>query len=409
MQMPSEERLMEETLTLIHRQHPDELASSSDESNKKMRRSSCGWLRDRKVADLVRDSRRLVEVPYTATLAATVHALVANDIAAVPVAAPPGRYIGAGGSMILESDRATGVVRKHYIGIITMLDVLVHIADGHPDGDGAVDLETKMAVPVSTVIGQSLEGLNLWTLNPNTSILDCIETFSKGVHRSLVPLESQMESAISVELVEASPGYRMLTQLDVLNFLRANANELQDIMNCSIGKLAAVNENVFAVSEHTHLIDAIRSMSTFSLGAVPIVAAAGEVSEDGSIIQDGRGRKVIGTFSATDLRRCSVAQLQSMLNDSVISFKEQVSAIAAESSGISDEPKTRCVTCHYDSTLAEVIDEAVFSHVHRVWVVDGEGLLVGLVSLTDILRAILDNVLGARNEVQDAAPIELQV
>lgn len=118
-----------------------------------------------KVSDVMPvDKRRLVEVPYTATLAHTMNALVANRVVAVPVAAPPGKWIGAGGSMILESDKQTGVVRKHYIGMVTMLDILAHIADD----DGSDDLEQKMSVPVSSVIGQCLETLSLWTLNPNT-------------------------------------------------------------------------------------------------------------------------------------------------------------------------------------------------------------------------------------------------
>ena len=54
---------------------------------------------------------------------------------------------GAFRSMILESDRATGPVRKQYIGMVIMLDVLVHIAE--VGGLAAVeeepaDLEKKM-------------------------------------------------------------------------------------------------------------------------------------------------------------------------------------------------------------------------------------------------------------------------
>lgn len=125
---------------------------------------------------VVNQIRRLVEVPYTATLGDTMNALVANKVLAVPVAAPPGQWIGAGGSMILESDKQTGVVRKHYIGMVTMLDIMAHIADGHTDEQmmggsvdaGAADLEKMMSVPVSSIIGHCLEGLTLWTLNPNT-------------------------------------------------------------------------------------------------------------------------------------------------------------------------------------------------------------------------------------------------
>lgn len=143
---------------------------------KRARAGLCGVLRERKVVELARAKRRLVEVPYTATLAHTANALLAARVSAVAVAAPPGHWIGAGGSMILESDPATGAVRKHYIGMVNMLDILAHIAEAGDDNDAAadaapgeaVDLDRRMAVPVSSVIGHSLEGLTLWTLHPNT-------------------------------------------------------------------------------------------------------------------------------------------------------------------------------------------------------------------------------------------------
>lgn len=45
---------------------------------------------DKKVKDLIVDKKRSVEVPYTASLADTMNALMANRVVAVPVAAPPG-------------------------------------------------------------------------------------------------------------------------------------------------------------------------------------------------------------------------------------------------------------------------------------------------------------------------------
>ena len=92
-------------------------AGVGGDSNKKARAGLCGVLRERKVVELARAKRRLVEVPYTATLAHAANALLAGRVSAVTVAAPPGHWIGAGGSMIVESDPATGAARKHYIGI----------------------------------------------------------------------------------------------------------------------------------------------------------------------------------------------------------------------------------------------------------------------------------------------------
>lgn len=140
-----------------------------------MQRSESMKLKERKVKDLMVDKRRLVEVPYTASLADTMNTLVANRVVAVPVAAPPGQWIGAGGSMIVESDKQTGAVRKHYIGMATMLDIVANIAgDDHLSGggDATKDLDQRMSIPVSSIIGHSFEGLSLWTLNPNTRLIN---------------------------------------------------------------------------------------------------------------------------------------------------------------------------------------------------------------------------------------------
>jgi CBS domain-containing protein len=110
------------------------------------------------------------------------------------------------------------------------------------------------------------------------SIIDCMETFSKGVHRALVPIESQANNSLPVELVEASPGYKMLTQMDVIRFLRESSNELKDILSSSIQALGAINENIFAITKNTKVGEAIKTMRAVSLTAVPVVDADEEES-----------------------------------------------------------------------------------------------------------------------------------
>lgn len=405
-------------------------SGDGNESNKKARAGLCGLLRERKVVDLARAKRRLVEVPYTATLAHTANALLAARVSAVAVAAPPGHWIGAGGSMILESDPATGAVRKHYIGMVNMLDILAHIAEASDD-DEAADLDRRMAVPVSSVIGHSLEGLTLWTLHPSTSVLDCMETFSKGVHRALVPLESSADNVVALELVESAPGYRMLTQMDVVRFLRAHGAELRGVLLRTVRELGAVNDTVFAVSGVTKVIDVIKAMRAASLTAVPVVDAVGSGTET---LQYGSGQRAVETFSATDLRDCPVARLQAWLGISVMEFKRKVAeyrastrlvvpgadatdtgtpvagyadtpaAAAATDEEQSEQQESALVTCSQESTLGEAIEAATSRHVHRLWVVDEEGLLRGVVSLTDILRAVREAALGEDLELHSIVP-----
>ncbi|XP_027343458.1 SNF1-related protein kinase regulatory subunit gamma-like PV42a [Abrus precatorius] len=364
-----------------------------------MQRSESMRLKEKKVKDLMVDKKRLVEVPYTASLADTMNTLVANKVVAVPVAAPPGQWIGAGGSMIVESDKQTGAVRKHYIGIVTMLDVVAHIAgEDHLSGgdDISKDLDQRMSVPVSSIIGHSFEGLSLWTLNPNTSLLDCMEVFSKGVHRAMVPVDGQVENvSVGVELVESASSYQMLTQMDVLRFLKDHAAELQCVMARSVQDLGADTERIYAITERTTLIDAIKCLKAAMLNAVPIVRASDVCEDDHKQHINGRCRKLIGTFSATDLRGCYLATLKSWLGISALAFTEEVASSPLYTSSDTQDRASRreLVTCHADSPLSEVIDKAVTRHVHRVWVVDQEGLLVGVVSLTDVIRVMRHSLL----------------
>ncbi|CAI0391436.1 unnamed protein product [Linum tenue] len=319
--------------------------------------------------------------------------LVANRVVAVPVAAPPGQWIGAGGSMIMESDKQTGVARKHYIGMVTMLDILAHIAAADDQDE---KLGAKMSAPVSAVIGHCLEGLSLWTLNPSTSIMDCMEVLSKGIHRALVPVDSHMANVAGVELVESASSYKMLTQMDLLKFFMKDHSELQRTMARTLAELGAVNENVYAITGRTRVIDAIKCMKAALLNAVPIVVACNSIEDDSKQLINGKGRKLIGTFSSTDLRGWHFATLQTWLPLTALEFTETV--VSSPLHAVSpDSPTTESrelVTATAGSSLLEVIQKAVTKHVHRVWVVDSEGLLTGVVSLTDIVKALRVSLLG---------------
>jgi hypothetical protein len=135
----------------------------------KMAEKACEVLRNTKVQQVVQHGNRLVEIPYTATVNDALNTLLAKNILAVPVAAPPGQWIGAGGSMILESDKSTGAMRKQYIGMVSVLDILIHVAE---DGEGD-NLEERLTAQVSSIIGHSMEGLSLWSISPHTSYVFC--------------------------------------------------------------------------------------------------------------------------------------------------------------------------------------------------------------------------------------------
>lgn len=139
-------------------------------------------------------------------------------------------------------------------------------------------------------------------------------------------------------------------------------------------------------------------MRTASLNAVPIFEASSTMEEDHSQLINGKDRKLMGTFSSTDLRECPISQMQTWLQSSVLDFNEKLSTIPSHTAP--DEQQQggtsprELITCLAESSLAEVIDKAITQHVHRVWVVDQQGSLDGLVSLTDIIRVIRVSLLS---------------
>lgn len=111
------------------------------------------------------------------------------------------------------------------------------------------------------------------------SILDCMEVFSKGIHRALVPVDGQMENVSGVELVESASSYRMLTQMDLLKFLKEDDPEVKSIASIPINVLGAVTHDVYAITERTTVLEAIKCMRTAMLSAVPIVTSSDSPQE----------------------------------------------------------------------------------------------------------------------------------
>lgn len=107
-----------------------------------------------------------------------------------------------------------------------------------------------------------------------------MELFSKGIHRALVPMDSQMENIQGVELVESASSYKMLTQMDLLKFLKDHASELGEILSSSIKETGCLNQNVYAITDRTKVIDAIKCLRTALLNAVPIVESSNDFEED---------------------------------------------------------------------------------------------------------------------------------
>ena len=103
--------------------------------------------------------------------------------------------------------------------------------------------------------------------------------------------------------------------------------------------------------------------------------------------QDG---KLVGTLSVSDLRsisgRAEIEKLiEEMRNMNVSDFLSRVKESSLNR-------VTDLVTCQEGKTLEAVMQRALESKVHRVWIVDGDQRPVGVMSYTDMISLFLSGV-----------------
>ncbi|CAI7766184.1 unnamed protein product [Closterium sp. NIES-53] len=477
------------------------------------------------VGELVRAKGIMVDVPHSAPVRDALQLMRMHGISALPVWAPPNEWVGAGGSSIMVTDGSTsgigsgsgsgsggagsgtggsevveaseerggagekgagagasggagaGRARRQYIGMVSVLDVLMHFAQSSARDDPTWALD----VPISTLIGHCLEGLSCWTLPFHLSVLDSLEPMSKGVHRVLLPLPSadRPPSGPIVPLSVAThggfsrgllttgcaPAYTILNQVDLIKFMIAEAQaetggqhhhfkssssngtttataapsssssappaatgsgkSIAELLQLSVKEAGAVHGTVFAVPASMKVLDAIRCMQQAAVAAVAVLEPTPDDKLDDPMLTFGQGRCLVGTLSASDLRACSEeAALTALPRLTVGDFLATLSV--AQDVGISaafspyapppalatlasnspaSSPARMCearsmvpITCREHSRLGVVMSQAIAGRVHRVWVVadDSSGILVGVVTLSDILRCIREHAEGER-------------
>lgn len=323
------------------------------------------------VGDLVAMKGRMISVPDTATINEVLSTLEANNITAVPVASCGNHWLGAGGTSINDGG-------KQYIGFVSVLDVVLHIADnlGQP--------EKEMGLLAVNIIGQSNESRTLWTLSPATKLLEAMEPLSKGIHRFLVPFEGSADPKADPgpEINVSAPKIGLLTQTDIVRFFIQNIDLLGPVAAKTVVDLGLLEtgQSPVAVPSNMPLVDVLRLMKHEGGGltAIAVVGAMDGITP-GSQPRPVRGGKLLGTISASDFRGLKRDTLRSITDVTVEQFLKSMSR--------SDAPRAP-VTCRPTTPLATVMANATTNKVHRVWVTNEDGWLSGVVTFSDIISAI---------------------
>ncbi|KXS13877.1 CBS-domain-containing protein [Gonapodya prolifera JEL478] len=262
--------------------------------------------------------------------------------------------------------------QNQYVGSLDWADVaaylLIVLKKGQPPNlseNGSLEIQELIQrahsfQPVPARLAADLSSRNpLWNVTPDSTIVDVLGAFSKGIHRVCVMGPSGLEGVLS--------------QSALAQYLYRNSEqfaELKPVLSKTLAELGLGKQgNVVSVEESTTVVEAIKLMVESKVSAVPII---------------GKSGRILGNVSQSDIRYVILNRKVPLLYTSVLQFAHFLDQQLGMMTGQDRMPVFELPST---STLALTVAKLSAVKCHRIWVVD-HGRVAGVVSFTDVLRAL---------------------
>lgn len=253
--------------------------------------------------------------------------------------------------------RAEGIHRC--LGWLDMRTVMLYLAYGKfkniasADGTSGALFDRNAQwndQPIVDLMHLSPENAAHWEYRANDEVAKLLDPFVKGVHRVVVLHHGTDPNASEV-----------CTQSDFVRWIFHCHSAFSRNTDKSLEALGLVNGgSVVTVTDKETALDAFRKAVTKELSSVAVVDASG---------------RLVGTVSASDLKALDAEHLRfATLN--VMDF-------LAKYSPRSVNPVSAAKQCSLRTVMAKMLQQ----RVHRVWICDGDHKPIGVVSMTDVIRA----------------------
>ncbi|GAB5360564.1 hypothetical protein AAMO2058_000638700, partial [Amorphochlora amoebiformis] len=179
-----------------------------------------------------------------------------------------------------------------------------------------------------------------------------------------------------VALLDGTEATSIVTQSDVVKYLHQHKKEMGKKLETKIEDLAMYTPNkVVCVTSDMTAMEAFHIMFNKNLSCVGIT------NDDGVLI---------GNLSASDLRGLDAGRFSSLFM-SVGDFLRIAKALSRPFATVlkSKLNDLRTITVPIGSTFESLLDLLVKNRVHRAYVVDKKFMPVGLITLSDVLAALI--------------------
>ncbi|KAG0038620.1 cell separation during budding [Podila clonocystis] len=195
--------------------------------------------------------------------------------------------------------------------------------------------------------------------------------------RDLIQKANNSQSVpVHLASVAVMDGYHLkgiLTQSLTLDFIMRHLGEfskLQAVMQTSLHACGLDHSNVLAVNGSAPVLDALVKMSSHSVSSLAVL-------DDQGIL--------LGNISMTDIQHVMKNLKSSWLWISCFQFISKIRLSRGVETGEDQYP---VLDVNAGSTFGYTLLKLQATKVHRLWVVQDNGSVVGVVSLTDVFRVL---------------------
>ncbi|KAL6065150.1 CBS domain containing protein [Balamuthia mandrillaris] len=272
----------------------------------------------------------------------------------------------------ISSAPVVDLAKSSFLGFVDMLDVITFLLGLFPDVESLTPknlLTLEWAgkhfaeSPISEVLEVSKQYRVFATgshpVKRETSLDKLVEYFWLGMHR--VPVVNTHHNIINI-----------VTQSDMLRFLAQNIHLIGDAAKKSLDSYGlGRSQEVISVSADDKVSHVLMQLNSKRISAVPVVDAEG---------------KLVANFSGTDLKGLTKKNLADLL----LPVKQFLEKRAAPEENFQCERSLHPLTVKPDASLEDAIFKLAATRVHRLYSVDEEGKPIGVVAITDLMKAFLN-------------------
>jgi len=260
-------------------------------------------------------------------------------------------------------------VESKYYGFIDMFDIMNYIvvSIGEQKLRGSEDMwsllrsETHFStLQVNDIMKYPYKSSNPFhPVKGGYSLYYAIEALAKEQHLHRLAVINDERNLLS-----------LVTQSLVVEFLKKNIDLIGSKINKPVREMQHVFHMVYKIRRDDSVISGFNLMREKSVYGIAVVDDAD---------------KLVGTLSVTDVKALySDGQMFWRLFQTVGHFLDKLKKDYNEKHN-----RTRIQTCKKDTTLKDVIFKLVDNKLHRLFIVDDDTKVIGIISLKDVLQEII--------------------